>query len=179
MKTNPDHTAARPPPLRVLLVEDSAADLELCLQELQKTEFEIHSAAAATPQEFVERLRGQSFDLILADYQLPNWNALGALELLRKLRKDIPLVVLSGPLDDAQITECFDKGTADYIPKDGLARLPIVIRRVLRERRTREERTRFAEDRDRFFMLSLDLLCILGFDGRFQQMNLAWEYVDD
>ncbi len=62
--------------LRLLVVEDEPADVELMLRCLRKGNIEASADVAQTEQEFTERLRRHSYDLILADYKLPNWNGM-------------------------------------------------------------------------------------------------------
>jgi CheY-like chemotaxis protein len=62
--------------LRVLLVEDEPADVELALKALSHAGFEVTSDVVQTQQEFTELLRKNSYDVILADYKLPNWNGM-------------------------------------------------------------------------------------------------------
>src|SRR5437879_1716934 len=58
--------------LRVLIVEHSAADAELIQRELQKAGFRFRADVVATPEEFAAGLRETLYDVILADFRLPN-----------------------------------------------------------------------------------------------------------
>ncbi len=129
-------------PLCVLLVEHSQADAELCLQELKKAGFNVRADLVQTPEEFTERLRSNAYDIVLADYRLPNWTGLEALALLRQLRKEIPFVLVTGTLGEEAAVECLKQGATDYILKDRLARLPVAVQRALEEKALREERAR-------------------------------------
>ena len=83
----------------------------------------------------------QSPDIMLADYNLPSWKGMEALEILRREGLDIPMIMVSGALGDMTAVECIKRGATDYVLKDGLARLPEAIRRALQEkdlRRTAE-----------------------------------------
>ena len=57
---------------RVLLLEDNRADAKLYLSELAQAGFEISGEIVSTSEEFLERLQAHQYDLILAEYQLPN-----------------------------------------------------------------------------------------------------------
>ena len=138
LRENP--TAARQP-LRVLLVEHSAADVELCLLELKRAGFEPLVHLAEAPEEFAEKLSRNSYDIVLADYRLPNWTGMEALELFQRLGKEIPFLLVTGTLGDEAAVECIKKGATDYVLKDRLARLPLAVRRALEEKALREERT--------------------------------------
>jgi signal transduction histidine kinase len=95
--------------------------------------------------EFERQLRLQSPDVVIADYNLPQWKGMEALEVLRRAGLDIPLILVSGALGDITAVECIKRGATDYVLKDGLARLPEAVRRALQERRLLRLR-RQAED---------------------------------
>jgi CheY-like chemotaxis protein len=136
-------------PLRVLLVEDSIADAELSLQALRQHGYNVSADVVRNAEDFTERLSKATYDVILSDYALPAWNGLDALDQLNKLAQDIPFILVTGALDDATVAKIIDLGADDYVLKDGLNRLPLAVRRVLREKRLLDERKRATEERER------------------------------
>jgi signal transduction histidine kinase len=96
--------------------------------------------------EFTRALRAHPPEVVLSDYNLPNWRGMDALKTLRGEGLDIPLILVSGSLGDVMAVECIKQGATDYVLKDGLARLPEVIRRALREKNERALRHQVEED---------------------------------
>ncbi len=132
-------------PLRVLLVEHYRSDADLCLQELKRAGFEVHCDIVQSPEEFSERMRSGTYDIVLADYQLPQWTGIDVLALLRQLGNEIPFLLVTGALGEEVAVDCIKQGVRDYIHKDRLTRLPLAVHRALEEKILREERRR-AED---------------------------------
>jgi len=126
--------------LRVLMVEDNPTDVELVLLTLRKDGFEVSSDVVQTVEEFTRRIQRTNYDLILADYNLPQWSGMEALEILRRQNLDVPLIVVTGYLGDEKAVECIKQGATDCVLKDHLARLPPSVSRALEERRLRELR---------------------------------------
>jgi PAS domain S-box-containing protein len=120
--------------LRVLHVEDDPLDAELVAQALRKGGFTVSVVVVQTEAEFERELRGQSPDVVLADYNLPQWTGMEALDLLRREGLDIPLILVTGALGDVTAVECIKRGATDYVLKGNLVRLPEAIRRALQEK---------------------------------------------
>jgi len=131
--------------LRVLHVEDNDMDAELVVRALRKGGFSASVVVVQAKAEFEQQLRSHRPDLVIADYNLPQWKGIEALEVLRREGLDIPLILVSGTLGDVTAVECIKQGATDYVLKDGLARLPEAIRRSLEEKRTLSSR-RLAEE---------------------------------
>jgi two-component system cell cycle sensor histidine kinase/response regulator CckA len=137
--TSQEQMSDRP---RILLLEDDIADAKLSLRELARAGFEVDSEIISTSKEFTERLQSRRFDLILADYRLPDWTGLEALRWLRNSGIDTPFILVTGTLGDDLAIECIKEGATDYVLKEKLNRLPQACRRALEEERTRAERDR-------------------------------------
>jgi signal transduction histidine kinase len=135
-----------PNKIRVLHVEDNEMDAELVAQALRKGGFSFSVAVVQTEAEFEQQLRLQSPDVVIADYNLPQWKGMEALDVLRRAGLDVPLILVSGALGDITAVECIKRGATDYVLKDGLARLPEAIRRALDERRQLRLRRLAEED---------------------------------
>jgi signal transduction histidine kinase len=132
--------------LRVLLVEDNPADVELVLLALRKDGFDVSSDVVQTVEEFMLRIRKTGYDVILADYNLPQWSGMEALELLRRENQDVPLIVVTGYLGEEKAVECIKQGATDCVLKDHLARLPLSVGRALEEGRLRQQRRQSEEE---------------------------------
>jgi PAS domain S-box-containing protein len=143
-QTLPDTIAALPSsaPLRVLIVEHDQDDIELCLRELKRDGLSIDPKFADTRSEFTAVARDGNFDVILADYRLPNWTGIDVLNLARELGLDIPFILVTGTLGEELAVECIKRGINDYVLKHQLARLGLAIRRSLEEKALREGQAR-------------------------------------
>jgi len=124
--------------LSVLLLEDNSLDAELTLQELRNGGFNVSVDVAANPEEFTARLQSNQYHIVLADYNLPQWTGMEALQVLRSQNLDTPLILVTGSLGEETAVECLKQGATDYVLKDRISRLPSSVRRALEEKRLRQ-----------------------------------------
>ena len=126
-------------PLNVLIVEDSADDAELLLDELQNAGFAPAWKRVETEAAYQASLSDR-IDIIFSDFSLPQFSTFHALELLQKSNFNIPFVVVSGTLGEERAVDILKSGATDYVLKNHLARLGPVVQRALRESAERVER---------------------------------------
>lgn len=129
------------PLLQVLLLEDRLEDAELVLREVKRAGYRLTPTRVDTRQAYLEALENTP-DIILADYNLPQFTALEALHLLQERQLDIPFIVLTGTISEEAAVEAMRHGAADYLLKDRLSRLGQAIERALHEKNLRDEKRR-------------------------------------
>jgi two-component system cell cycle sensor histidine kinase/response regulator CckA len=132
-------------PLRVLVIEHSMGDAELNLHELDSAGFVCQPHIVGTHAEFLDHLGRFHYDIVLADYRLPGWNGMEALSEVRQSGREIPFILVTGTLGEEMAVECIRQGVTDYVLKDHLARLPIVVTRALEEKTLRDVRAFMVE----------------------------------
>jgi len=132
-------------PLRVLVVEDSEDDALLLLRELKRCGYDVESERVETASAMLSALAQRTWDLILSDYSLPEFNAPQALEVLKASDLDLPLIIISGTIGEEIAVAALKAGANDFLTKGNFARLAPAIERELREAESRRERRR-AED---------------------------------
>jgi PAS domain S-box-containing protein len=130
--------------INILVLEDSEDDYELSLNYIKMAEFEVYSEVAWTKDQFEKNLESNNWDIILCDYDMPQFNAIDALNVLRDKNIDIPLIVISGSISEELAVSTIKAGAKDYLMKDKLMKLPYAIARALRENKAEKER-RFNE----------------------------------
>jgi two-component system cell cycle sensor histidine kinase/response regulator CckA len=131
--------AAPAKPLRVLLVEDSENDATFVLREIRKGGFQPVYERVWTAPAMKEALQ-QTWDLVISDFNMPNFSGFGALEVLKQNGVDVPFLLVSGQVGEETAVAAMRAGAQDYIMKRRLARLVPAIERELREAQTRAAR---------------------------------------
>ncbi len=127
-------------PLRVMVIEKSAAEAGLCIDELLHAGFRCKPQLIATRSEFLEHLACFPFDIVLADYGLAGWTGMDAFSAMREAGRDVPFVLVSGNLGEELAVECIRRGVADCVLKDHLNRLPQAVARALEQKAIRDAR---------------------------------------
>jgi signal transduction histidine kinase len=127
---------------RVLLVEDSPFDAELMIEELKRVGFEFEWERVETEADYLARLNAD-VDLILSDYEMPQFNGRRALELLlERPELDIPFIIISGTIGEETAVAAIKLGASDYLLKDRIARLGPAVNRALHDVQERREKKR-------------------------------------
>lgn len=132
--------------LRVLMVEDIEDDVVLLARELRRGGYNLTLERVDTPEDFRAALAEQTWDIIIADYSMPRFSGLDALNLLQESGLDLPFIVVSGTIGEDVAVETMKAGAHDYIMKGDLARLVPAVRRELREAEVRRARRQAEEE---------------------------------
>ncbi len=126
-------------PLHVLIIEDSEADALLLVLELRHAGYEPVHERVETAEAVRLALRDKSWDIILCDYYLPDFNGLQALAIVQETGIDVPFIIISGMIGEEAAVEAMKAGAHDYVMKDRRRRLISAVARELREATIRRE----------------------------------------
>ncbi len=126
-------------PLRLLVVEDSEDDAALLLRELSRRGWEVDHERVETAEAMREALARRTWDLIISDFSMPTFSAMGALAVLRETELDLPFIVASGTIGEESAVEALKAGAGDFLVKGKFSRLGPAIERELREAAARRE----------------------------------------
>src|SRR5580700_9128497 len=102
-----------PRPLKLLMAEDNPDDADLVLEELRRAGFEPDWRRVDTEDTFLEHLNG-GLDLVLSDFQMPTFNGLRALDLLKQRGLEVPFILISGTIGEETAVTAMKKGATDY-----------------------------------------------------------------
>jgi putative nucleotidyltransferase with HDIG domain len=129
-------------PIHVLVVEDSEDDTALLLSELENGGYAPSHQRVETAEDMEAALSKQTWDVIIADHSMPNFDAIAALHVLRKSDLDLPFIIVSATIGEDVAVGAMKAGAHDYIMKGKLARLVPAVQRELAEAKIRQARRR-------------------------------------
>ena len=102
----------------ILYVDDNADLLELGELYLETTgDFSVTTTDSA--DHALALISGQSFDIILSDFDMPVMNGIGFLSEVRTRYRDIPFILFTGRGREEIVVEAIDKGADFYLQKGG------------------------------------------------------------
>lgn len=126
--------------LRLLMVEDSEDDAALLLRQLELNGYTVIPSRVENAADFTAALARGEWDAIIADYHLPQFDAVAALRLMQDAGLDLPFLIFSGAIGEQTAVDAMKAGAHDYIMKNSPARLIPAIEREIREAAMRRDR---------------------------------------
>src|SRR5438270_3789758 len=131
-----------------------------------------------TREDMIAAFDEQEWDIVVSDYNMPHFSALGALGVMHDRNVDLPFVILSGAIGEETAVAAMKAGAHDYVMKGHLARLLPVIERELREageraaRRQAERSLADSEARYRTIVdTANDAIVAMDAEGRITYVN--------
>jgi two-component system cell cycle sensor histidine kinase/response regulator CckA len=123
---------------KILYLEDNLDDVILVKSLLKKKGIKCHITHVLGREDFITAMTQENFDLILADYLVPSFNGIRALQFVRKkLLLETPFIIISGSVGEEVAIETLKNGATDYVLKERIAKLVPSITRALQESRER------------------------------------------
>src|SRR6266851_1320579 len=168
------------PSLRVLIVEDSEFDAQMLVSILRKAGYEVIFERVESAAALQAALSANSWDLVLADYNLPEFNAPAALKILQDSGLDLPFIIVSGGIGEDIAVSAMKAGAHDYLMKGNLSRLAPAVERELREaanRASQREAKRALQESEQHYRLlwetSPDAVILMDTGSRIEFANPA------
>lgn len=118
---------------KVLLLEDNANDMELIKAELLSSlNYDFEFKWVISKKDFIDALNSFNPDIILSDFNLPQFNGFEAIRI--SINKDpyTPIIIVTGTLSEESAADCIKEGAWDYVVKERLSRLPIAFENSLK-----------------------------------------------
>jgi signal transduction histidine kinase len=129
-------------PLRILYIGLTGADS--VEEELRRGGFDPSFEPVSNLAQ-LEAALGAAWDIAIGDFIIGDFGALEALRAIQDREIDLPLIVVSGPIEQADILAALKAGAADHLTRGNLMRLNAAVERELHAAKTRRERTRLEE----------------------------------
>jgi len=171
-------------PLRILILDDVPTDAELVKRELKKAEIAFTSRHVETRDSFLKELEDFSPDIVLSDYMMPQFTGREALELVKERYPSIPLIIVTGSMNEETAVECMKAGAVDYVIKENLIRLGQAVVGALEKKKLKdqkektEEALRESEKKYRTVMeANPDPVIVYDIEGNIVYLNPAFTHV--
>jgi PAS domain S-box-containing protein len=166
--------------INILHLEDDKSDAFLINELLIDDEFEFKINHVENRDDFFHSLERESFDIILADYSLPGFDGLEALQIARKMNSTVPFIFVSGKLGEEVAVESLKSGATDYVLKQNLPRLKPSILRAIDDVKEKERLSKAENGFSRLGSVvqqAAEAIIITDLEGKIEYVNPAFEKI--
>ena len=122
--------------LKILFVEDMAADYEIALYELGKNNINPIHMRVENSEDFEKALKEFSSDFVISDYSMPQFNCMKALKISKEYNNFLPFIILTGTLNEETAVDCMKAGANDYVLKGHMSRLSFAVKEAAKYNET-------------------------------------------
>ncbi|MEK7432482.1 MAG: response regulator [Cyanobacteriota bacterium] len=151
--------------LKVLLLEDNQNDMELIKMELLSFfEYDFEFKWVILKNDFTEALKSFNPDIVLSDFNLPQFNGLNAFKISNEIDPYRPFIIITGALSEESAADCIKAGVWDYVVKERLVRLPIAFENALKLK-TEKLKNRSSEEEIKLIRSKTDIQLKLLYDA--------------
>lgn len=104
---------------KILIADDHPVFRQGLMQALQAASEEIVVEEASNGQEVLSKIFKSSFDAVFLDISMPGRNGLEVLQELKRVKPDVPVLILSMYSEDQYAVRAMKAGASGYLTKDG------------------------------------------------------------
>ena len=162
--------------LRILHLEDNPEDAELVHRSLRRAGLAFEAQRVKSRLDFESAIQ-REWDLILADYSLPDFDGALALTIAQANKPSVPFIFVSGAMGEEIAVQALKGGATDYVLKDRLQRLPLAVSRAVQEAREHQEYVRTQEQLElwaKVFECSREAMFITDPENRIIEVNRSF-----
>ena len=148
------------PVVSILFVEDLVSDAELAKLEITRglADWDLSLRFLTTDnwEGFLDAISTFKPTLIVSDFMMPGFSGMEVIELTLQHAPNIPVIILTGSINEETAVECMKAGATDYVIKEHISRLPFAVKDAIKRKKEEELRTsaeRALEESERKFRL--------------------------
>lgn len=120
--------------IKILILEDKEVDYNIIDSEIKRTHHNFNIKWVQDEKTFEEALINFQPDIVLSDYNLPSFDGIKAIKKVKKINNIIPVIIVTGSINEDTAVECIKAGACDYVIKEHLKRLVPAIFHALNEK---------------------------------------------
>lgn len=163
--------------IKVLYLEDNPLDVKVLKSKLSGEKVAFHIDCSSNEKQFKQMLKKGGYDIVIADYYVPHFDGIKALEYVRKNYPFIPYILISGVAGEELAVEAIQHGASDYIMKNNLSQLPSAIHKailIFKEKELKQKAEILRTKYDFIINTSRSLMSLIDRNYTYEAINNAF-----